>query len=304
MASVEDWSTTPASNTTLGGISTDGNITLVNQIDNIFRGMMAEVATSRDDGTISNVAPQGQLFGLTLSNNSGDVTNDIDIAAGSAAADTTPYWKMVLASAMTKRLDAAWAVGTGNGGLDTGAIANTTYHVFLIQRSDTLVVDVLFSTSGSAPTMPANYDRKRRIGSIVRVGGAIKPFLQEGDEFLWLTPVSDATTVSIGTTASNFTCTIPTGFKFRVMFNAILVSNTAGVHCVFFPIDQSGVTASGTPSGNLNLYVQVANLAQAGNFIMRASTNAQVRIVASSAVAANTYSVSTLGWIDPRGKEK
>jgi len=84
---------------------------------------------------------------------------------------------MVLSSAITKRLDAAWAVGSGNGGLDTGTIANTTYHVWLIQRSDTGVVDALFSTSLTSPTMPTNYDRKRRIGIIVRSAGAILPFL-------------------------------------------------------------------------------------------------------------------------------
>jgi hypothetical protein len=42
------WSQTAASNTAVGGISTDGNVTLVNQIDNMFRGMMAELAVARD----------------------------------------------------------------------------------------------------------------------------------------------------------------------------------------------------------------------------------------------------------------
>lgn len=246
--------------------------------------------------------PQGQIFGLTLSNNAGDPTNDIDISVGEVASDTAPYYRMVLASAITKHLDANWVVGTNQGGLDTGAIANTTYHVFLIQRSDTGVVDALFSLSGTSPTMPANYDRKRRIGSIVRLAGSIKPFVQEGDEFIYLTPVQDVVGVSIGTTASNFTCTIPLGFKLKAIFNAVLISNTAAVHAVIFPGDQSGVTASGTPAGNINLYVQVAGLAAVGNFIMRSSTSAQVRIVASSAVAVNTYSISTLGWVDTRGR--
>ena len=114
----------------------------------------------------SSGLPQNYITGLTLSNNATDATNDIDIAIGSAR-DSTNAADIVLASALVKRLDAAWAVGTNQGGLDTGSIANGTYHVWLIQRSDTGVEDVLFSTSATAPTMPANYDYKRRIGSIL-----------------------------------------------------------------------------------------------------------------------------------------
>ena len=111
--------------------------------------------------------PTGHLYGLTLSNNGSDATNDIDIAAGTAR-DASDTVNMVLASALTKRLDASWAVGTGNGGLDTGSIADTTYHVWLIKRSDTGVVDALFSTSATSPTMPSDYDYKLLIGYLVR----------------------------------------------------------------------------------------------------------------------------------------
>jgi hypothetical protein len=131
--------------------------------------------------------PRGHIFGLTLSNNATDATNDIDIAAGEAADASGNL--LVLASGITKRLDAAWAVGSGNGGLDTGSIANGTYHVWLIQRSDTGVVDVLLSKSASSPTIPANYDSKRRIGSILRESTAIVAFRQTGDVFKRLTQV-------------------------------------------------------------------------------------------------------------------
>ncbi len=89
---------------------------------------------------------KGYLFGLTLSNNASDATNDIDIAPG-VCADTTGAVRMALASSITKRLDAAWTVGTGNGGLDQGSIANATYHKHLIMRSDSGVVDAIYSLS-------------------------------------------------------------------------------------------------------------------------------------------------------------
>lgn len=116
---------------------------------------------------------QGFLSGFGLSANAADPANDVDIAAGAAASDTSPFYLMQLGFALTKRLDANWAVGTNQGGLDTGSVsAAATYYIWLIQRSDTLVVDALFSLSATAPTMPANYDRKRLIGNLIRVSSA------------------------------------------------------------------------------------------------------------------------------------
>jgi hypothetical protein len=94
----------------------------------------------------------GHLFGLTLANNGSDATNDIDIAVGSCvSSDGTGA--LALVSPLTKRIDAAWAVGTGNGGLDIGTLANGTYHIFAIKRTDTGVVDALFSRNpGRAQT--------------------------------------------------------------------------------------------------------------------------------------------------------
>lgn len=112
---------------------------------------------------------QGYYSGLGLSTNATDSANDVDIAVGSAAADTSPYALMQLGNALTKRIDANWAVGNNQGGLDTGSVsAAATYYIWLIQRSDTLVKDALFSLSATAPTMPSNYDRKTLIGYLIR----------------------------------------------------------------------------------------------------------------------------------------
>src|SRR3972149_4893415 len=56
----------------------------------------------------------GHLFGMTLSNNSGDATNDIDITAGQCSSSDAAVADRVLLSiaALTKRLDATWVTGT------------------------------------------------------------------------------------------------------------------------------------------------------------------------------------------------
>jgi hypothetical protein len=171
-------------------------------------------ATSVDDadelnmvqgGTSKRVArdlvaplPMNYIAGLITSNNVGDAVNDLDIAIG-VARDSTDVDNMRLTAAITKQIDAVWAVGTNQGGLDTGSVAaSTMYAVWLIKRSDTGVVDVLFSTSFTAPTMPTNYDRKRLIGAIrTTAGSGITAFTQVGDYFRYLAIAGDISDSSL-----------------------------------------------------------------------------------------------------------
>jgi hypothetical protein len=262
-----------------------------------------DIWTKDDAGNVRSVgAPflSGYIYGLELSNNSTDATNDIDVAVGIAAADNARSY-IQLESAITKRLDAAWAVGTGNGGLDTGSIANTTYHVFLIRRSDTGVVDVLFSTSATSPTMPTNYDQKRRIGSIIRSGATILAFHQLGDEFRLTTPSSNHAGAAV-TAATLLALTVPTGIEVLAYVNvALALSNTTGSRgaCVYSPHE-----AARTPAGaNYTVYTQTnADTNQgrtASQIYVRTNDSGQVYHDADS--AGDTIYISTLGWRDARG---
>jgi hypothetical protein len=123
--------------------------------------------------TFDQTLISGYLSGLTLSTAGASAT--FGIAAG-AANDTASGGMMTLASAYTKTTS-SWVVGTGNGALDTGAIANSTwYHVYLIKRIDTGVVDILISGSATSPTMPTGYtlaphwrDEDQRLRAVDRV---------------------------------------------------------------------------------------------------------------------------------------
>jgi hypothetical protein len=91
--------------------------------------------------------------------------------------------------------------------------------MWLIARLDTHVVDVLFSASATAPTMPTNYTEKRRIGAVrTDSSGNLIPFLQYGDDFYWKSPpfldVDDAT---LTTTKKNYTLSgVPGGLVVEV----------------------------------------------------------------------------------------
>ncbi len=244
---------------------------------------------------INPVYLRGYISGLTLSNNVSDATNDIDIAVGVANADDQSAL-LSLSSGLTKRLDANWAVGTNQGGLDTGAIANTTYHLFLIQRSDTLVVDVLFSTSPTSPTMPANYDRKRRIGSIVRTGAAIKAFTQSGFEFLWKVPVADIAATNPGTSAVSATLTLPTGIQVIARFAAALNAHSAATtFLILTALDQTDTAPSASA---FTTAASAAGISYFGVENIRTNTSAQVRYRVDQSDGSTIVRLNTHGWVD------
>ena len=131
------------------------------------------------------------------------------------ARDSTDVDDIVLTSALTKRLDGAWTVGNNNGGVDTGSdgTANAFYYLWIIKRSDTGVVDALFSTSATSPTMPTNYDRKQRVGW-TRTDGSSN-FLDwdqsatDIHEIRYETVIMDVSVTGQGTTGVTRTMTAP-----------------------------------------------------------------------------------------------
>jgi hypothetical protein len=198
----------------------------------------------------------------------------------------------------------AWALGTGNGALDTGAIATSTwYHVWLIARSDTGVVDVLVSTSATAPTMPTSYDRKRRIGSLKTNGSSQWTlFQQNGDEFLLDTPVLDVDISNLSTSAATQTlASVPTGVVVDALANVGIQSTSVGINVYLSALSVSDLAPSNTVAPGASLRTLVTSVAnwQSGLKI-RTNTSAQVRARADA--SSTTLRMATLGWVDRRGK--
>lgn len=237
------------------------------------------------------------IAGLELSTAGSSST--MTIVAG-AATDTTGAALMALAAAIGKTTS-SWAVGTGNGGLDTGAVAiNTWYHFFLIKRPDTGVVDVLFSLSATSPTMPTNYTLKRRIGSGKTDGSSQWTlFTQTGDKFEWSTQVLDVNAVTPTTGALNtVTLTVPTGVRVEALIHTHLgwVSGAASTLTVF----AGGGILGATPSLANHVNANASNTAMSG-YRITTSTSAQIATIMTFA-GSTSYSLMTEGWIDLRGK--
>jgi len=237
------------------------------------------------------------LGGLTLSNDGTTPATVIDIATGGATSDDNTT-QMNLLTAYTKNCNAAWAVGTGNGALDSGSTipANSWMHVFLIQRVDTGVVDVLVSASATAPTLPTNYTKKRRIGSILVISSAILSFTQVGDQFLWTVPRADFTGTLV-TAVQSTVLSVPTGVKVIANFTGVM-SNVTSPAAITINSPDAPPTYN-TPTNNYSLWAN-SGTAASTDFSIRTNTSAQIQWVSAGTTATLTF--TTKGWLDNRGK--
>ena len=263
-------------------------------------------------GTASNTAARAALlygkmiYGLTYDNGT-DATNDLNINTGGAIDSTNVRW-MQLATALGKQSDAAWVVGgtTGTplGMLDTGAVGNNDYYLYLIARSDTGVVDAICSLAAPAtgPAMPANYDFFRAIGWFKRVGGTIVAFTTYeteggGLEMIWTTPTTDVSLDNTLTTSRRTDAVkVPLNFSTNAILN-IELFDAASLFVAFFGCPDMADEAPVQNAGVLN----TLNLISTAS---RQTLHAHIRTSATGTIAARAnlatvdiYRVSTVGFI-------
>ena len=231
-----------------------------------------------------------------------DATNDININVGGCM-DATNAYGMMLNTALGKQSDVAWAVGgttgTPAGWLDTGAVGNNDYYIWLIARSDTGVVDSLCSLSGTAPTMPSNYTFKRLIGWFRRTGGAIVAFKTYetsggGLEYLWSTPIQDLALVAqTFTSRRTDALSVPLAFSVTAHLNIILQDSSAlGVY-ICCP-DVTDVVGSFSAAPGQTVYVEPGGY-RAHQANVRTSATGTVASRADVA-SVDSYRINTLGF--------
>jgi hypothetical protein len=241
-----------------------------------------------------NALIRSYLAGLGLS--TPGASTSFTVAVGMAM-DGANVAMMVLAAALTKTT-AAWTLGAG-GALDTGAIANSTwYHVYLIRRPDTGVVDVCLSLSATAPTIggaiPAAYTQFRRIGALLtNASPQWVPFNQFGDYFMWATEAVDQSGIASANSSWNVALSVPRGLNIRALINIRVSYNTAPGTMTFssllVPGSQGTATVLATATA---VYAQLE---------LMTDTSAQIRVTGNA--VGQLYYINTYGWIDTRGKD-
>jgi hypothetical protein len=256
------------------------------------------VITVWQDDALPNPYPDGYIDGFILSNGT-DAVNDIDIAVGSCRAENAEF-NIDLDSILVKQIDANWAVGSAAGGFPSGlTLTNDTwYHLFVIRRSDTGVVDAGYDTSLTATNLltdASGYDAYRRVGSIYYGTATIVAFLQNGDEFIWDVPIQDQADAATSTTQVLKTLTVPLGLKVLAKFSYYMASAAGSREALLLDPDQTDTVPSST------VHTVRMGSSAAFTFQQEVRTNTSSQIGERSA-GTFTRQIMTKGWIDTRGK--
>lgn len=247
-------------------------------------------------GNANTSTPRNYLTGLILSNDAGTPNTVIDIAIG-IARDSTNLVDITLNSAFTKSLASTWVVGTGNGGLDTGTIASSTwYHVFAISNGSNS--DILVSTSVTSPTLPSGYTYFRRIGSVKTDGSShILAFLQVGDIFYWGSPVTDRSSTSAVSSAL-LAFSVPSGVSVAPLVQSNLYISSGDL----------GNSIGNASAGSANIaYQHCAGTNITNNIVSLLTywTNNSSQLYFACIINSGTIVINSLityGWVDIRGK--
>ena len=242
---------------------------------------------------------RGDLWGMTLSNNGTDATNDIDVSAGSCASDDATDANRVLLNpgALTKQIDAVWAAGNAAGGrISSESLVDGTWHVYAFRRSGGSD-DVCLSQS-LTPSLPDSGTNKRRIGSLVRKAGAILGFVQHGDWFVWKTLQVDMNIAAMASTATDITLTVPTGIQVVARFNVVIQTGSGPSYIRVWQKDQTDLNATANTSSNT--LIRATNSSWGGMYQLLTDTSGRVRYDCD--LAGDDISVTTEGFVDQRGR--
>ena len=287
-------------------ITLTGNVTAANAV---ISDKVCASAYFGDGSNLTGIAsgmPRGYLSGLTLSNNTSDSEHDIDIAVGEAR-DTADGVDLTISSTFTKKIDATWASGSGNGGMANGVSlsADTWYHVYLVEL-DAGGTDAGFDTATNAANLVATSgvaSAYRRIGSVLTDSSSnILGFTQFEDEFIFDTQIVNVNGVGLGTSRVLQTVGTPTGFEVRAILGLLGIiagSNNA----VRITLTHPNVTDATPASANVNNAGENSSNNNgtwaAGTHIVRTNTSSQV---AFRQDFDSTVYINTNGYIDERGQ--
>lgn len=238
--------------------------------------------------------------GFNLANDTGDATNDIVIPTGVVASDVAPYPLMAHTQTI-RQLDFAYGVNNGDrlGGRFDSAISDGWWRVFVIGNG-TLVQSGMSKSADptTQPNYPAGYTAYRRVGWILRSGGVIQAFFQDGDDYEWQSITSDFAVSNPGTAVVFRTLSAPPNTVAHVQYNLVFTDATPVVGWYVYRTD---LVARNFPIASV---VNASGRTQQiyGEFFVKVDSNSQVKTQVLTSTAGLSTQAAAMGWSDKRGR--
>lgn len=254
----------------------------------------------------SNPVYTNEITGLSTV---GNTTTQFIVASGAAASDDATVSSrvlMTLASTTQGNTAGTWVVGNFQNKLDAGTLgASQTWHIYVIQRTDTGNVDILISQSATAPTMPTNYTKKRRVAFFMTNGASQeRAWLQNGDEFMYTDPDGVALDVNeLGGAAKLATASCPNGVISQAILQAQMDVPNTTQQALYLSSPAGTDTVPTTGAGSLASLIggtatAIGVFAIGAQVRVRTDTSRQFRF--RTTAGAPQVRVQTIGCVYPR----
>ena len=238
-----------------------------------------------------------------------DTDHDIDFAAGRVPNEDGDL--LIIAGALTKRADATFATGTGNGGMADGESLPTsgTVHCFVLSNADASGTDFGFDTDVAAVNLladsavvAAGLDEFKRIGSLRTDSSAnFIGFTQYGNKFMHDDKKEDIVDLFLTSSSGLSSLTVPSDIKVKAhVYLSLVAAGTGTVEwAIVHSPDELDVALTLNNAGNLVARQPtsgVAIIAQHETEIVT-DTSGRVRHRGKTSVNAFLY-IHTLGYVD------
>ncbi len=257
--------------------------------------------------------PRNYISGAQISNNGVDADHDIDVAAGQLR-NTGDTGNILITSSITKRLDATWASGTGNGGLndtDQPVATGTWYHVFALGKTTNDAYDVGFDTDpdatnllADAAVVAAGFTIYRRLGTIKTDGTSnILAFTQTGRHFEWDDPIGNALTNQTHETELTFTLDgAPPDFS-TLLDIQWHINEGNNVEGYFYSTNVLEEDPNITNTAPYAMMRQAGPVNLTGRTFIRSNTSRQIhgRFDAGAGTDISFVNIAVFGWQDDLG---
>ena len=233
---------------------------------------------------------------IILSNNIAVPNTVIDFSAGTFI--FSDYSGSAYLNAISKSVS-TWAVGTGNGGLDTGTIANSSfYYCYGIYNPSTLISDVIFSVDATSPALPSGYTKYKKIGFFLTTGSAaIRQFYTVGNRTMYKTMIGDYSLASLPATRTLQTLTAPANVP--VIMDIQVYHGNVTVDTYYALITETDYTDDSPSVSNFTAKISTPGGGQQDNTIEIIRTTDSNRQIALRSSDANLYlSINTIGFIN------
>lgn len=287
------------------GDTTPAYLALAQQVsDNAAAATTAAATATTEANRAASYTPTGvakAISGLTPYNHSTTPLTRIGVTAGTAR-DKDNNVDIVLPVAMSKMLNAVWSAGEGGGALDVALAsipASSVLHLFVIRNPTSFVVDLLASTSPTAPTMPSGYTQRRRIGMVDLDGSKqiVPGIWYANGDFEYATPIQVATSLGLGS-AALLTVLKSSGVKRKARINFLA---SAAVGTGFWLVARDADLGAPTTStqGRILFKASEAALATITDTLW-CDTAGRIYVWSQSPSSSNLVTAYTHGWTDFR----